>query len=71
MDSKMMTFVNRIGTDAGLRRALEMDFEGTIAREGLALDERELASLREGWKLLRQVAPDALEARLAAGILGC
>lgn len=70
-NTKLISFVNRVASDNDLRAALDVDFEGTLSANGLALSSKEIESLRASYGYIRGVNPTALERRIAAGGGSC
>lgn len=66
-NTNVITFVNRVAVEPGLRAELEADFEGTLKTHGLELSVSEIASLKASYRYLRGIEPVALERRIAAG----
>lgn len=70
-NTKLIGFVNRVASDDSLRAALDVDFEGTLQANDLALSAKEIESLRASYGYIRGVNPTVLERRIAAAGPAC
>ena len=71
-NSKVRALVDRIGTDEQLKESLEQDFDGTLAREGVALSRRDRDTLQAALGFIRQFSSRQQGATVLAGWgIGC